>query len=402
MKYSNQINKLKESPIRKLSPIASKAERLGKKIYYLNIGQPDIETPRTFFDAIKSKELKVLRYENSRGNPQLINSMISYFNFFDISLTFEDIIITSGASEAISFAVSIICNPEDEILLPEPFYTNSFNFLQQINVKIVPIATDEVNNYSLPNVKSIESLITRKTKAILITNPNNPTGTIYDENELKKLTDIAIKHDLFIIADEVYRSITFDNIIARSFFSLSNKAEKNLILVDSVSKRYSACGARIGALISKNKAFMNYAMKMATSRLSVSTLDQIGAIELYKSDFSFYNIIKKEYETRRNTVLEELSKIPNITYNFPNGAFYILVTLPIIDSEHFAKWMLETFDYCGESIFVAPARDFYYSINKGLNQIRIAYVYNCNILKKSIKILKHGLDQYLNEFGYVK
>ena len=306
------------------------------------------------------------------------------------------------APAAISFAASIICNPEDEILLPEPFYTNSFNFLQQINVKIVPIATDEVNNYSLPNVKSIESLITRKTKAILITNPNNPTGTIYDENELKKLTDIAIKHDLFIIADEVYRSITFDNIIARSFFSLSNKAEKNLILVDSVSKRYSACGARIGALISKNKEFMNNAMKLATSRLSVSTVDQIGAIELYNSDFSFYNIIKKEYETRRNTVLEELSKIPNITYNFPNGAFYILVTLPIIDSEHFAKWMLESFDYCGQTIFVAPARDFYFSINKGLNQIRIAYVYNCNILKKSIKILKHGLDQYLNEFGYVK
>lgn len=402
MKYSNQINKLKESPIRKLSPVASKAESLGKKIYYLNIGQPDIETPRTFFDAIKSKDLKILKYENSRGNPQLIDAMISYFNLFDISLTCDDIIITSGASEAISFAVSTICNPEDEILIPEPFYTNTVNFLQQLNVKIIPIATEEVNNYRLPDFESIEPLITRKTKAILITNPNNPTGSVYDENELKKLIDIAIKHDLFIIADEVYRSITFDNSIARSFFSLSDKAEKNIIVVDSVSKRYSACGARIGALISKNKEFMNHTMKLATSRLSVSTLDQIGAIELYNSDFNFYNRIKKEYEIRRNTVLEELSKIPNITYNFPNGAFYILVTLPIVDSEHFAKWMLETFDYCGETIFVAPARDFYFSISKGLNQVRIAYVYNINILKKSIEILKHGLDQYLNEFGYLK
>lgn len=332
----------------------------------------------------------------------MIDALIKYFNLFDISLTFEDIIITSGASEAISFAVSIICNPEDEILIPEPFYINTVNFVEQFNAKIVPISTDEVNNYRLPSIKTIESLITRKTKAILITNPNNPTGTVYDENDLKKLIDIAIKHDLFIIADEVYRSITFDNKMAKSFFSLSKKAEKNLILVDSVSKRYSACGARIGALISKNKEFMKYAMKLATSRLSVSTLDQIGAIELYNLDYNYYNLIKEEYESRRNIVLAELSKISNITYNIPKGAFYILVTLPIIDSEHFAKWMLESFDYCGESIFVAPARDFYYSINKGLNQIRIAYVYNCNILKKSIKILKHGLDQYLNEFGYVK
>jgi len=398
MSFSNRIIQLKESPIRKLMPTAMKTLESGKTIFYLNIGQPDIQTPKTFFDAVNNIKMHTLKYAHSRGNQELIEEMIRYYDTFDIHLKTNQIIVTNGASEAISFAISVICNPLDEVLLPEPYYVNTANFIDQLAVKVKPIPTLESNGYHLPNMHVIESLITEKTKAILITHPNNPTGTVYTNKELIMLKDIALKHNLYIISDEVYKTITFDGVVARSFGTISEALDQKLILIDSVSKRYSACGARIGALISKNEQFMKYAMKLAEARLSVSTIDQIGAIELYKIDKTYYKDIAKEYEKRRNTVLKALQEIPNISFSHPEGAFYILITLPIEDAEHFAKWMLESFDCNNETVFVAPAKDFYLESNQGKNQIRIAYVYEENILKHAINILHIGLKKYLSKF----
>lgn len=398
MFFSNRIIQLKESPIRKLMPTAIKALDFGKKIYYLNIGQPDIQTPNSFFDAINNFQMHTLKYAHSRGNHDLIKEVISYYHTFNIHLKTNNIIVTNGASEAISFAISVICNPSDEVLLPEPYYVNTANFIDQLAVKVKPIPTQEANGYHLPSKDKIESLINEKTKAILVTHPNNPTGTVYTDDELNMLKDIAIKHDLFIISDEVYKTITFDGLIASSFGTISEELDQRLILIDSVSKRYSACGARIGTLISKNEQFMKYAMKLAEARLSVSTIDQIASIELYKMDKTYYKDIAKEYEKRRNAVLKALKAIPDIGFSHPEGAFYILVTLPIENAEHFAKWLLESFDYNNETVFVAPAKDFYLESNQGKNKIRIAYVYEENILTHAIDILHKGLDKYLTEY----
>lgn len=399
MDFSNRIINLKESPIRKLAPLASIAVQNGKNVYYLNIGQPDIKTPAEFFKVINSFDNDILKYAPSQGIKSLIQSIQSFYKQYEVNLRESDIIITSGGSEAILFAISVICNPFDEILIPEPFYVNTVNFVNQLSVKIIPIPTGEKNGYHLPSKEVIVNLITNKTKAILITHPNNPTGTVYTDHELQLIKELAIEYNLYIIADEVYRTITFNNIKAISFGQLTN-IDEHLILIDSVSKRYSSCGARIGALISKNVTFMRYAMKLAQARLSVATIDQIGATALYSLNPDYYDRIAKIYELRRNVVIDKLQKIPGISYSNPEGAFYILIGLPIENAEDFAKWLLSDFDYNGETVFVAPAKDFYLNPLLGNNQIRLAYVYEEVALRKAIRILGLGLHQYLRENSY--
>ena len=395
MVFSNRINDLRQSPIRKLAPLAQAAMKEGHKVHFLNIGQPDIKTPQVFFEATKDFNLDVLKYAPSRGTVELLDSIVSYYKTLDVHLKPNDIIVTNGASEALSFAVSSICNPGDEIMMPEPFYVNTGNVINLLLVGIIPIPTDEKTGYHLPSSDVIEALITPKTKAILLTHPNNPTGTVYTDFELEQIKDIALKHNLYIISDEVYRTITFDSKVATSFGSISESLNQHLILIDSVSKRYSACGARIGALISKNERFIALAMKLAEARLSVSTLDQVGAKALYGIGDAYFKEIALVYEARKHALLEALSKIQGISYSNPEGAFYILVTLPVSDSEHFARWLLESFRYEGETVFVAPAKDFYSKSLQGVKQVRMAYVSEINVLKKAIHVFGKGLETYL-------
>jgi aspartate aminotransferase len=393
MNFSKKILEIKESPIRKLVPLALNVISNGGKVIYLNIGQPNLETPEVFFKAIKSFESKILSYSSSRGHQPLIDSIIHHYRLNNISLESENILVTSGASEAINFGLSIICNPDDEILVPEPFYANTATFIKKVEAILVPIPTYEIDGYHLPNASKIQQLISSKTKAIFITNPNNPSGTVYSLRELMMISELAIKNDLFIFSDEVYSSIVFDKLHFHSFGAIKQVYDR-VILIDSVSKRFSSCGARIGALISKNKSFMNHAIKLAQARLSVSTTDQVGATELFKIQFGYHQDIKTIYESRRNFVLKELHSISDISFTKPEGAFYILITLPVQDAEHFASWLLINFRINNETLFVAPARDFYSETNNVNNQIRLAFVQDQDTLKRAINILKEGLIAY--------
>ena len=395
MNFSNRILALKESPIRKLYPYAYAAEAKGKKVYYLNIGQPDLPTPACFHDAIKEYQKDTVSYSPTRGETSLLKSVIAYYKQNKINLDMEDLLVTNGGSEALLFALSCICDAGDEILIPEPFYVNTGFFINQLDIKKVTIYTEEKTGYHLPSAQEIEKLITPKTRAIIITNPNNPTGTMYSLEEIQRIRDVAIKHNLFIIADEVYSKITFSKEPFHSFGELE-EIDQNLVIVDSVSKRYSACGARIGVLISKNKAFIAQAMKLAAARLSVSTFNQIGASALYQIQNEYFKGVKNEYQNRRNAVIEELSKIKHISFHNPEGAFYMLITLPFDDAEHFAKWALEEFDYEGQTVFVAPAQDFYEKKERGKNQVRLAFIYEEDTIKEAIKVLGKAIETYIN------
>ncbi len=393
MQLSKRILALKRSPIRKLFPLARKAEERGIKVHYLNIGQPDLPTPPIFLKKVKEIEEEVISYAPTRGIDSLLDSVVAYYKRQKIRLHKEDILITNGASEALNFAISITCDPGDEVIIPEPFYVNTSFFLQQLNVNKVTIPTHEKNGYHLPSARKIERLITPKTRAIIITNPNNPTGTVYSREEIEMIRHIALKHNIFIIADEVYSKFVFKDAKHTSFGTMKG-LDKHLILVDSVSKRYSSCGARIGALISKNKEFMGEAIKLASSRLSVSTLNQVGAASLYDIEDNYFSDMAKEYEARRDAVVEALAKIDGITYNMPEGAFYLIVTLPFTNSGTFAKWMLNEFAFEGETVFVAPAKDFYHSDYRGKNQIRLAFIYEEQTLRRAIKILGEAIKAY--------
>ena len=393
MKFSNRILELKESPIRKMATYVNEAIDRGIKINHLNIGQPDIETPSVFMDEIKKYENKVLKYAPSQGLDILQDAIVKYYRYKNIHLSREHIIITTGASEAILFVVTAICDIGDEILIPEPFYVNTRNFFDQLGVEAIGIPTESQSNFHLPGANVIKNLISNKTRAIMITNPNNPTGTVYTETEMKLIIDIALEYDLFIIADEVYSSITFDKREIKSFAHF-NQIENKVIIIDSISKRYSSCGARIGALISKNMLLVKQVIKLAQARLSVATLDQIGASALYKIDEKYYEHISQIYEHRRNIVIHELNQIPHIKYGLPEGAFYLLIELPFIDAEEFVIWMLKDFNLDGETVLVTPAKDFYTNENVGKNQIRIAFVNDDKQLIKSIKILKSAIYEY--------
>lgn len=393
MKLSNRIMSMQESPVRKLVPIATKVKKNGKKVYHLNIGQPDIETPKVFMEAINSYDTTVIKYSFSQGEPALINAIRDYFARDGIIFDEDEILITNGGSEALTFTTIAICDPGDEILVPEPFYTNYSGFTGGVNVSIKPITTKAEEGFHLPSKEDIVRLITPKTKAILFSNPGNPTGTILRIDELEMLAEIAKEHNLYIISDEVYRGFAYDGLKGISMGSIKG-VDDRVIIIESVSKRYSACGARIGSLASKNKELIKNVLKLCQARLCVATLEQIGAAELYKLTDEYTQSVKDEYQSRRDIVYKTLSEIPGVVCEKPTGAFYVVVKLPVKNAEDFIIWMLEEFEEDGETIMMAPAEGFYATKGLGIDEVRIAYVLNTTDMKRAMYLLKKGLEIY--------
>jgi len=382
-----------ESPIRKLVPFAEEATRKGRKIYQLNIGQPDIKTPQVALDAVRNHTIEVLSYSHSAGFAEYRNKLANYYSQKDIPVNGEDIIITTGGSEALMFAMGSIADTGDEIIIPEPFYANYNGFATASGVKIVPVESKIENNFALPPISEFEKLITAKTKAILICNPGNPTGYLYTQDEIKQLADIALKHDIFLVSDEVYREFTYDGAEHFSIMSLP-ELHNNAIMIDSVSKRYSMCGARIGCLVSKNKEVIQTAMKFAQARLSPPTFEQIASEAALETPQSYFDDVIEEYTNRRNLLIEGLKSIEGVKVAVPKGAFYCIAELPVKNADDFARWLLEDFQLDNETIMVAPAAGFYSTPNTGLNQVRIAYVLKKENLERAIEILRAALKAY--------
>lgn len=395
MNLSKRITGLQESPVRKLVPIATKVKKTGKKVFHLNIGQPDIETPKVFMEAINNYDTSVIKYSFSQGEPTLINSIRDYFARDGIIFDEDEVLITNGGSEALTFTTIAICDPGDEILVPEPFYTNYSGFTGEVNVNIKPITTHAKDGFHLPSEEEIVKLITPKTKAILFSNPGNPTGTILRLDEMEMIAKIAKEHDLYIISDEVYRGFAFDGLKGISMGSIKGVSDRTII-IESVSKRYSACGARIGSIQSKNKDLIKNILKLCQARLCVATLEQVGSAELYKLDDEYTAMIKKEYQARRDIVYSTLIDIPGVVCEKPSGAFYVVAKLPVVNAEEFIIWMLEEFEIDGETIMLAPAEGFYATPGLGKDEVRIAYVLNIKDMEKSMYILKKGLEKYNN------
>lgn len=393
MKLSNRISALPFSAIRKLTPYAEAAKKAGKKIYHLNIGAPDVQTPQIFFDAIKNADLDVLTYAPSKGLPELIEATSKYYKDWGIDYNPEDIVITNGGSESLLFAILAIADEGDEILTCEPFYANYSSFSYETGIKMSTFSTSVQDGFHLPKKEEVAKAITPKTKAILLSNPSNPTGAVYREDELRMIADLAKEHDLFILSDEVYREFTFDGAEFKSFATFEDISDR-VIVLDSISKRFSACGARIGTIASKNKEFMQACVKLVTGRLAAPTLEQIGATALYGIDSAYYKEVQAEYERRRDCIYEELNKIEGVTTYKPGGAFYIMPEIPVDDAEKFAIWMLEEFDVDGETVMMAPAGGFYHNTEKGKSQIRLAFVLNCDDLRRACHILKLGIEAY--------
>ena len=370
---SQKGQSMPQSPIRKLVPFAEQAYKDGKTVYHLNIGQPDIKTPQVALDAVKVHSLDILAYTRSEGSEGYRKKIADYYEKNDIHVNHDDIIVTTGGSEALLFAFGSIMDVDDEVIIPEPFYANYNGFSTASGVKVVPVISKIEDNFALPAIEEFEKLITPKTKAILICNPGNPTGYLYSKEEIKKLADIVKKHDLFLIADEVYREFAYDG--AKHFSILQEEGlEDYAIVIDSVSKRYSMCGARIGCLVSKSKEVIATALKFAQARLSPPTLAQIASEAALQTPQSYFDEVIEEYVERRNVLIEELSKIEGVKVAKPKGAFYCIAELPVKNADKFAQWLLESFDVNKETIMVAPAAGFYSTPGVGLNQIRIAYV----------------------------
>jgi aspartate aminotransferase len=385
--------KMPESPIRKLVPYAEKAYQAKKTVYHLNIGQPDIKSPQAAMDAVANHSLEILAYSRSEGSQEYREKISNYYKRNNIPVEANEIIVTTGGSEALLFAMGSIADVDDEIIIPEPFYANYNGFATASGVEIVPVISKIDDNFALPPISEFEKLITAKTKAILICNPGNPTGYLYSKEEIQKLAVIVKKHDLFLIADEVYREFTYDNLKHYSILQ-ENDLDEHAIIIDSVSKRYSMCGARIGCLVSKNKEVMSTALKFAQARLSPPTFAQIASEAALDTPQSYFDEVIVEYQDRRNTLIDHLLAIPGVKVGIPKGAFYCIAELPIKNSDAFAQWLLEEFDLDGETIMVAPAAGFYSSPSVGLNQIRIAYVLRKESLIKAVKILKSALEIY--------
>lgn len=382
-----------QSPIRKLVPFAENAYKQGKTVYHLNIGQPDIKTPQIALDAVSTHSLEIIAYSRSEGSEEFRQKIAKYYEQHHIFVDHSDIIVTTGGSEALLFAFGSIMDTDDEIIIPEPFYANYNGFSTASGVKVVPVISKIEDNFALPPIEEFEKLITSKTKAILICNPGNPTGYLYSKEEIQKLAKIVKKHDLFLIADEVYREFAYDGHKHYSILEEDSLVE-NAIVIDSVSKRYSMCGARIGYLVSKNKEFIKTALKFAQARLSPPTLAQIASEAALDTPQSYFDDVIDEYVERRNVLISELNKIEGIKVAKPNGAFYCIAELPIENADHFAQWLLEKFDVNGETVMVAPAAGFYSSPNVGMNQIRIAYVLKKESLITAVNILKEALKHY--------
>ena len=392
-KISHKGSLMPESPIRKLVPFAESAKKRGVKVFQLNIGQPDIETPKHALDAVKNNNIKVLSYSRSEGSEEYRTKLSKYYSSKNIEVDADQIIVTSGASEALLFTFGSIMDKDDEIIVPEPFYANYNGFSIANGLKIIPVISKIEDNFSLPNIEKFEELITSKTKAILICNPNNPTGYLYSKKEIKKLVQIVKKHDLFLIADEVYREFTYDEDFHYSIMEEKSISE-NAIMIDSVSKRYSMCGARIGCVVTKNKEVKNTILKFAQARLSPPTYAQIASEAAIDTPDSYFEIVNNKYIKRRNILIAELNKISNVKVASPKGAFYCIVELPVKNTNDFAKWMLDKFHINNETVMVAPAEGFYSTNGLGLNQIRIAYVLKEEDLIKPVNIIKLALEKY--------
>jgi len=384
-----------ESPIRKLVPYAEDAKKRGIKVFKLNIGQPDIETPTQAIDAVKNSDIKILAYSRSEGSDNYRSKLAQYYSKKNISVKQNDIIVTSGASEALFFTLGSIMDPGDEIIIPEPFYANYNGFSVANGIKILPITSSIEDNFSLPKISEFKKLITPKTKAILICNPNNPTGYLYSKEEIKKLVEIVREYDLFLIADEVYREFTYDGYKHYSIME-EESIDQNAIMIDSVSKRYSMCGARIGCVVSKNKELIKTVLKFAQARLSPPTFAQIASLAALETPEKYFDDVIEEYKKRRDVLIKKLREIPGIKMSVPKGAFYCIVELPVDDANDFASWLLKNFSLNNETVMVAPAEGFYSSIDTGKNQIRIAYVLNEKDLISATNIIKEALIQYRN------
>lgn len=382
-----------ESPIRKLVPYSEKAKKKGVKVYHLNIGQPDIKTPEVAMNSIKNLDMEVLEYSHSAGFESYRKKLAGYYTAHGLPVDTSDIIITTGGSEALLFAMGSTMDAGDEIIIPEPFYANYNGFSTASGVNVVPVISSIETGFALPPIADFEKLITPKTKAVLICNPGNPTGYLYSKEEMLQLAELVKKHDLFLIADEVYREFAYDGYTHYSVMNLPG-LEQHAIMIDSVSKRYSMCGARIGCIVSKNKEVMATAMKFAQARLSPPTFEQIASEAALDTPQSYFDEVITEYKDRRDTLVSELGKIDGVVVANPKGAFYCMAKLPVTNADDFAQWLLESFDYNGETVMVAPAAGFYSTKGAGLDEVRIAYVLKKEDLVKSVRILKEALQVY--------
>ena len=390
---SNKGFNMPESPIRKLVPFAENAKRKGKKVYHLNIGQPDIQTPSVALEAIKNFDNNVVEYSHSAGFESYRKGLASYYQSLNIDVSYNDLMVTTGGSEALLFALNSCLDAGDEIIIPEPFYANYNGFSISAGITVKPISTSISNGFALPPIEDFVKLITPQTKAILICNPGNPTGYLYSQEELELLRDVVKKYNLFLFADEVYREFCYDGNSHCSVLSLDG-LEKHAVVIDSTSKRYSMCGIRVGCIVSKNPEVINTALKFAQARLSPPTFGQVAGEAALSTPKSYFEDVINEYVSRRDLLVDGLNKIDGVICPKPKGAFYAIAQLPVDNAEKFAQWLLEEFDYQNETLMVAPAAGFYSTEGEGNNQVRIAYVLNQDSLKRAIKCLEQALIQY--------
>lgn len=383
--------------MRKFHPLAVEAEKKGHKIYHLNIGQPDLSTPQAYFDAIRAFDRRTLAYAESPGMPVLIDAIRGYYHRLGVELDPSDVLITTGGSEALLMICLSILDPYTEVIIPEPYYPNYTTFVHAAGGVIRALPTSPEEGYHYADRERIESLITKNTRAILITNPGNPTGVVLDQSEMRMIADIAKKHDLFLICDEVYREFCYDDKFGVPTMARFRDIDENLVIIDSVSKRFSACGARVGCVVTKNKELQQAVLKFCQSRLSVATVDQIGAACLYSVDDAFFRRSKAEYQRRRDTVVARLRQIPGVMVEEPMGAFYLMASLPVDDADKFQHWLLESFDDNGDTVMFAPGAPFYETPGKGIREVRIAYVLKQEDLERSMDILEKGIARYQKE-----
>ena len=402
MRISINANRCEPSPMRKFHPYAVEAENKGRKIYHLNIGQPDLKTPEAYYAAVQHFSEKTLAYAESPGMPILINQIRSYYHNLGVELAPNDVLVTTGGSEALLLTCLSILDPYTEVIIPEPYYPNYTTFVHAAGGVIRAMPTSPEDGYRYAYKDKIESLITKNTRAIMITNPGNPTGVVLSEEEMRMIADVAKKHDLFLICDEVYREFCYDDKFGVPTMGKYRDIDENLVIVDSVSKRFSACGARVGCVVTRNKELQAALLKMCQSRLSVATIDQIGAAALYKVDHEFFRVSKEEYRKRRDLVVEKLRKIPGVVVEEPMGAFYVMASLPVDNADKFQRWLLEEFTDKGDTVMFAPGAPFYETPGKGINEVRIAYVLKQQDLERAMDVLAAGIAQYQRKVMKVK
>lgn len=394
MQISINANRCEPSPMRKFHPYAVKAKKAGKKIYHLNIGQPDLPTPKAYYEAIRSFDEKTLEYAESPGKPLLIDAIRNYYHGLGVDLDENEVLITTGGSEALLLTCLSILDPYTEVIIPEPYYPNYTTFVHAAGGVIRALPTNPWEGYRYAKRERIESLITKNTRAILITNPGNPTGVVLDQEEMRMIADIAKEHNLFLICDEVYREFCYDDKFGVPTMARFRDIDENLVIVDSVSKRFSACGARVGCVVTRNKELQQALLKFCQSRLAVATIDQIGAAALYSVDSEFFLRSKAEYQLRRDTVIRKLRKIPGVVVEEPMGAFYLMASLPVDDADKFQYWLLEEFSDRGDTVMFAPGAPFYETPGKGINEVRIAYVLKQQDLERAMDVLAKGIAEY--------